>query len=184
MSRAMRPTGVKTRYARSGEARIAYQVVGSGPPDVVFVPGFVSNVDYLWELPGVASILERLASFSRLIAWDKRGTGLSDPIDHLPPLEERMDEMLAVLDAVGSERAALFGVSEGGPLSILFTATHPDRVSALALYGSSARLARASDYDWGLPLDAYDNERVKQEILDGWGGWRLDRGLRTLLQRR
>jgi class 3 adenylate cyclase len=166
---AMRPTGVKTRYARSGAARIAYQVIGDGPLDTVLVPGFVSNVEYLWDLPGVAAILERLGSFSRLIAWDKRGTGLSDPIDHLPPLEERMDEMLAVLDAVGSERTALFGVSEGGPLSILFAATYPERVSALALYGSSARLARAPDYDWGLPVGAYDNEKMRQQILDGWG---------------
>ena len=114
----------KTRYARSGEARIAYQVIGDGPFDLIAVPGFVSNVEYLWEIPGVAAVLERFASYARLITWDKRGTGLSDPLLRLPPLEERMDDMLAVLDAAGSEQAALFGVSEGGPLSILFTATH------------------------------------------------------------
>ena len=121
----MRPSGVQTHYARSGSARIAYQVIGDGPIDLAWVPGFVSNVEYLWEIPGVAAVLERFASYARVITWDKRGTGLSDPIDHLPPLEERMDDMLAVLDAVGSERTTLFGVSEGGPLGLLFAATHP-----------------------------------------------------------
>jgi class 3 adenylate cyclase len=164
----MRPAPVKTRYARTGDARVAYQVIGDGSLDVILVPGFVSNVEYQWNLPGVAPVLERFASFSRLIAWDKRGTGLSDPIDHLPPLDERMDEMLAVLDAVGSERTALFGISEGGPLSILFAATYPDRVSALALYGSFPRMARADDYRIGLPADVYDGPN-RQALLDGWG---------------
>ena len=117
----MRKSTPKTRYARNGDARIAYQVIGDGPLDLVVVPGFVSNVEYLWEMPGVALVLERMASYARLITWDKRGTGLSDPVVGLPPLEERMDDMLAVLDAAGSEQAALFGVSEGGPLSLLFT---------------------------------------------------------------
>jgi class 3 adenylate cyclase len=165
----MRPAGVKTQYARSGGARIAYQVAGEGPLDLVLVPGFVSNVDYLWEMPPVRPVLERLASFSRLIIWDKRGTGLSDPVDHLPPLEERMDDMLAVLDAAGSGRAALFGVSEGGPLSLLFAATHPHRVSSLALYGAASRMLRADDYEFGMPPEVYEDEALADAVLDGWG---------------
>jgi class 3 adenylate cyclase len=164
----MRTSLPRTRYARSGAARIAYQVIGEGPFDLVLVPGFVSNVEYLWEIPGIAAILERLASYARLITWDKRGTGLSDPVVGLPPLEERMDDMLAVLDAAESEQAALFGVSEGGPLSLLFSATYPQRVSALALYGAAPRVARASDFPWGLPADLYGGE-AREAILDGWG---------------
>jgi class 3 adenylate cyclase len=164
----MRTSTPKTRYARSGDARIAYQVIGDGPFDLIFIPGFVSNVEYLWEIPGVAAILERIASFARLITWDKRGTGLSDPVIGLPPLEERMDDMLAVLDAAGSDQAALFGVSEGGPLSVLFTATHPERVSALAMYGAAPRIAWAPDYPWGLPPETYD-DRARETVLEGWG---------------
>jgi class 3 adenylate cyclase len=158
----------KTRYARNGDARIAYQVIGEGPFDLIAVPGFVSNVEYLWEIPGVAAVIERLASYARLITWDKRGTGLSDPLLHLPPLEERMDDMLAVLDAAGSEQAALFGVSEGGPLSILFTATYPQRVSALVTYGAAPRMAWAPDYTWGIRPELYD-EAAKEAVRDGWG---------------
>ncbi len=158
----------KTRYARSGEARIAYQVIGEGPFDLIVVPGFVSNVEYLWEIPGVAAILERMASYARLITWDKRGTGLSDPVVGLPPLEERMDDMLAVLEAANSEHAALFGVSEGGPLSILFTATYPERVSALALYGAAPRIVSAPDFEWGLPPGIY-HDAAREAVLDGWG---------------
>jgi class 3 adenylate cyclase len=158
----------KTCYARNGDARIAYQVIGEGPLDLMMVPGFVSNVEYLWELPRVPAVLERLASFARVITWDKRGTGLSDPVQHLPPLEERMDDMLAVLDAAGSRQAALFGVSEGGPLSILFTATHPRRVTALALYGAAPRLTWDSDFTWGFRPELYD-EAWREAVLDGWG---------------
>jgi class 3 adenylate cyclase len=164
----MRASTPKTRYARNGDARIAYQVIGDGPLDLVVVPGFVSNVEYVWEVPGVAAILERMASYARLIMWDKRGTGLSDPVIGLPPLEERMDDMLAVLDAAGSDQAALFGVSEGGPLSVLFTATHPQRVSALAMYGAAPRMAWAPDYTWGLPLDTY-GDAAREAVLEGWG---------------
>jgi class 3 adenylate cyclase len=164
----MRTSTPKTRYARNGDARIAYQVIGDGPLDLVLVPGFVSNVEYVWELPGAAAALERMASFARLIMWDKRGTGLSDPVIGVPPLEERMDDMLAVLDAAGSEQAALFGVSEGGPLSILFTASHPQRVSALAMYGAAPRMAWAPDYTWGLPPDVY-NDAAREALLEGWG---------------
>jgi class 3 adenylate cyclase len=158
----------KTRYARSHDARIAYQVIGDGPLDLVLVPGFVSNVEYMWEVPGVPALVERITSYARLILWDKRGTGLSDPVVGLPPLDERMDDLLAVLDAAGSERAALFGVSEGGPLSILFAATHPRRVSALAMYGASARITWAPDYPQGLPPELFSGE-AEEAVLDGWG---------------
>ena len=143
-------------------------MIGDGPFDLIAVPGFVSNVEYLWEIPGVAAVIERFASYARLITWDKRGTGLSDPLLRLPPLEERMDDMLAVLDAAGSEQAALFGVSEGGPLSILFTATHPQRVSALVTYGAAPRMAWAPDYTWGIRPELY-NEAAKEAVRDGWG---------------
>jgi class 3 adenylate cyclase len=165
----VRQSTPKTRYARSGDARIAYQVIGDGPFDLILVPGFVSNVEHLWDIPGVAAVLERFASYSRLITWDKRGTGLSDPVLHVPPLEERIDDMLAVLDAAGSKQAALFGVSEGGPLSIMFTATHPQRVLALAMFGAAPRMAWAPDYTWGLRRGLYDSDAVKATILDGWG---------------
>lgn len=129
-----------TRYARSGEVRIAYQVVGNGPIDLVFVPGFISNLDVHWEDPGYAHLLRRLGSFARLIQLDKRGTGLSDRVDThaLPSLETRMDDVRAVMDAAGSGRAALLGASEGGPMAILFAATHPQRVRALILYAVGA----------------------------------------------
>jgi class 3 adenylate cyclase/pimeloyl-ACP methyl ester carboxylesterase len=129
----------ETRYAKSGDLDIAYQVTGSGPLDLVFVPGFVSNLDLVWENPGWAHFFTRLTAFSRLIMFDKRGTGLSDRLAGIATLEERMDDVRAVMDAVGSNRAALFGVSEGGPMSLLFAATYPDRAAALVLYGSFAR---------------------------------------------
>ena len=135
----------ETRYARSGELSIAYQVVGGGPFDLVYVPGWVSNIELMWEEPGLARFLERLASFSRLILFDKRGTGLSDPVptDGLPTLEERMDDVRAVMDAVGSERAALLGHSEGGNMCVLFTATYPERTTALILVWSYAKRLRS-----------------------------------------
>ncbi|MGC2415028.1 MAG: adenylate/guanylate cyclase domain-containing protein [Stellaceae bacterium] len=129
----------ETRYAKSGDLSIAYQVTGSGPLDLVFVPGFVSNLDAMWENPGWAHWFTRLAQFSRLIRFDKRGTGLSDRVAGIATLEERMDDVRAVMDAVGSERAALFGVSEGGGMSLLFAATYPERAAGLVLYGSYAR---------------------------------------------
>jgi class 3 adenylate cyclase len=128
-----------THYAKSGDVRIAYQVTGSGPLDLVFVPGFVSNLDVWWEEPIWADFFSRLAAFSRLILFDKRGTGLSDRTVAIPSLETRMDDVRAVMDAVGSHHAALFGVSEGGPMSLLFAATYPERTRALMLYGCYAR---------------------------------------------
>jgi class 3 adenylate cyclase len=131
----------ETRYAKSGDVHIAYQVAGEGPVDLVFVAGWITHLELAWEDPVVGRFLRRLASFSRLILFDKRGIGLSDrlPVNELPILEERMDDVRAVMDAAGSERAALLGVSEGGAMSALFAATYPDRVTALVLYGSFAR---------------------------------------------
>jgi pimeloyl-ACP methyl ester carboxylesterase len=129
----------ETRYAKSGDVNIAYQVVGDGPLDLVLVPGFVSHLDNDWEEPRSAHFLQRLASFSRLIRFDKRGTGLSDRPSGLPDLETRMDDVRAVMDAVGSKRAALFGYSEGGPMCILFAATYPERTLSLVLYGTYAK---------------------------------------------
>jgi len=138
----------ETCYARSGDLRIAYQVVGGGAFDLVYVPGFVSNLDSNWERPDVASFLSRLAGFSRLILFDKRGTGLSDRAAGIANLEERMDDVRAVMDAAGSDRAALFGISEGGAMSMLFAGTYPQRVQAMVLYGAYARhpLLASEDY--------------------------------------
>jgi class 3 adenylate cyclase len=138
----------ETHYARSGDIRIAYQVVGNGPFDLVFVPGFISNLDLAWEEPNRAHFFSRLASFSRLILFDKRGTGLSDRVGNIPTLEERMDDLRAVMDAVGSHKAALFGISEGGAMSMLFAATYPERTQALVLYGTYAHFPL-----WVLPPD-------------------------------
>jgi pimeloyl-ACP methyl ester carboxylesterase len=140
----------KTQYTRSGDLHIAYQVVGEGQVDLVYVPGWVSHVELAWEEPTLARFLRRLASFSRLIMFDKRGTGLSDrvPNDRLPTLEERIDDLRAVMDAVGSERASVFGVSEGGNLSAFFAATYPERTKALVLFGTFAKRIWSSDYPW------------------------------------
>ena len=140
----------ETRYAKSGDVSIAYQVVGDGPLDLVYVHGWVSNVEYGWEVPPLARFLGRLASFSRLILFDRRGTGLSDrvPEHRLPTLEERMDDVRTVLDEVGSERAAIFGVSEGGALSALFAATYPKRTVALVTFGIFAKRVWSADYPW------------------------------------
>lgn len=142
------------RYARSGDLRIAYQQFGDGEFDLLISPGFISNLDLAWEMPPFRMILDRLGSFARCVVFDKRGTGLSDRDLGFGSLEERMDDLRAVLDDAGIERAALFGYSEGGPLSLLFAASYPERVSALALYGSMARVLEAPDYTIGLPADA------------------------------
>ena len=157
----------RTRYAKCGDVHIAYQVLGDGPIDVVWVPGFVSNVEYDWEHPRPARFFRRLASFSRLIRFDKRGTGLSDRVA-IPTLEERMDDVRAVLDAIGSSRAALVGVSEGGPMSLLFAATYPERTSALVLYGSYARRAWAPDHPWGITRERMSG--ILETFEKDWGG--------------
>ena len=146
---------VKTRYAKSGDVHIAYQVVGEGPVDLVLVQGWVWNVELFWEDPPWSAFCERLASFSRLILFDKRGTGLSDRVSvrEMPTLEERMDDVRAVMDAVGSESAFVLGISEGGPMSVLFAASHPERTRGLVLYGSFPRITRGVDYPWGFAPD-------------------------------
>jgi pimeloyl-ACP methyl ester carboxylesterase len=164
----------ETRYARSGDLNIAYQVVGEGPLDLVLVSGFVSHLDMDWDDGRSAHFLARLASFSRLIRFDKRGTGLSDrvPLNQLPTLEERMDDVRAVLDAVGSERAALFGYSEGGPMSVVFAATYPQRTSALVLYGTYAK-RRDPDDDYPWAPTAEQRRRYSDEIERDWA-WEAD----------
>jgi pimeloyl-ACP methyl ester carboxylesterase len=157
----------QTRYAKSGKVSLAYQVVGEGPIDLVFCQGFVSNVDFWWEMPIAARLLRRLASFSRLIIWDKRGTGLSDPVDRVPTLEERVDDLHAVMAAAGSERAAIYGISEGGPMSMHFAAAHPERTAALILYGSFPRFTAAPDWPWGFSRAELD--RFLEEIDTSWG---------------
>jgi pimeloyl-ACP methyl ester carboxylesterase len=166
-----------THYARSGELNIAYQVVGDGPFDLVYVPGWVSNLDLMWEEPSYAGLLERFASFSRLILFDKRGTGLSDPVPfhQLPTLEQRMDDVRAVMDAAGSERAALLGHSEGGNMCILFAAAYPDRASALVLVGCYAKRIRSDDYPWAPAW----GERIR-EIEDTERSWADPDVVRTL----
>lgn len=140
----------ETRYALSGDVNVAYQVVGEGPFDLVYVPGAVSHVDLIWDEPRHARYFGRLAAFSRLIVFDKRGTGASDHVS-LGDLETRMDDVRAVMDAAGSSRAAVVGVSEGGPMALLFAATYPERVGALVLYGTLPRFAWAPDFPWGQP---------------------------------
>jgi pimeloyl-ACP methyl ester carboxylesterase len=158
-----------TRYAKSGDLNIAYQVVGDGPQDLVYVPGWVSNVEVMWEDPVTERFLGRLASFSRLILFDKRGTGMSDavPIDLMPNLEERMDDVRAVMDAVGSQRATLMGHSEGGNMCILFAATYPGRTERLILIGCYAKRVRSEDYPWAPLLQ--DRELEFEETERTWG---------------
>jgi pimeloyl-ACP methyl ester carboxylesterase/DNA-binding winged helix-turn-helix (wHTH) protein len=160
----------ETMYARSGDVNIAYQVIGDAPLDLVFVMGWVSHLEYFWREPSFARFLLRLASFSRLILFDKRGTGLSDrvPINQLPTLEQRMDDVRAVMDAVGSERAALCGVSEGGPMCSLFAATYPEKTVALVMIGTYAKRIRDAEYPWG--PTAEQREQFFEVMRKQWGG--------------
>jgi pimeloyl-ACP methyl ester carboxylesterase/DNA-binding winged helix-turn-helix (wHTH) protein len=160
----------ETMYARSGDVNIAYQVIGDAPLDLVFVMGWVSHLEYFWREPSFARFLLRLASFSRLILFDKRGTGLSDrvPINQLPTLEQRMDDVRAVMDAVGSERAALIGVSEGGPMCSLFAATYPEKTLALVMIGTYAKRIRDAEYPWGPTLE--QREQFFDVMREQWGG--------------
>ena len=153
----------ETRYARSGGINIAYQAVGDGPFDLVFVPGYVTHLELAWKLPSFGPWLTEMASFARLIKFDKRGTGMSDPVSGAPTLETRMDDVRAVMDAVGSRRAALFGLSEGASMSVLFAATYPERTAALVLRSAVARTLWAPDYPWGRTEDAYDRE-IEREL--------------------
>ncbi|MCI4351388.1 MAG: adenylate/guanylate cyclase domain-containing protein [Thermoplasmata archaeon] len=158
----------ETRYARSDGVHIAYQVFGRGPPDLVFVPGWVSHIEYAWEEPMFARFMERLASFARVLWFDKRGTGLSDRVAGLPILEQRTDDLRAVMEAAGSKRAAIFGTSEGGSMSALFAATYPKQVQSLILYGAFAKRVRAPGYPWA-PTRAARVQWIRQ-LEAGWGG--------------
>jgi class 3 adenylate cyclase len=158
----------QVRYAQNGDVSIAYQTVGEGPLDLTFVTGFVGHLELFWEIPMARSFFERLASFSRLILWDKREQGLSDRLGQPPTLDHAMDDLAAVLDAAGSERTALFGISEGGPMSILYAASFPQRVSHLVLYGTFPRQTRSDDYPAGIPRDVL--ERWIETTASGWGG--------------
>ena len=154
-----------THYAKSGDVHIAYQITGSGPIDLVMVPGFVSHLDLGWDDPAVTHVFERLGAFARLIRFDKRGTGMSDRVP-IATLEERMDDVRAVMDAAGSERAVILGVSEGGPMSLLFAATYPARLAALALYGAFAKRLWSPDYPIGVP--SLDREAYLELIERQW----------------
>ena len=156
------------KYARNGDVSIAYQVIGEGPLDLAIVTGFVSHLEILWESPEVSRFLDRLASFSRLILWDKREQGLSDRLGQPPTLEQGMDDLRCVLEAVGSERAALLGFSEGGPMAILFAASFPERVSHLVLWGTYAKITQSDDYPEGIPRELLD--RFLERIESDWGG--------------
>jgi pimeloyl-ACP methyl ester carboxylesterase len=156
----------ETRYAKSGDLAIAYQVVGDGQQDLVLAPGFLSHLELSWEEPSLRRLLLRLASFRRLILFDKRGTGLSDPTPRAPTLEERTEDLLAVMDAASSPRAELLGFSEGGTMALMFAAAHPERISALVLYGAWARLPVAPDYPDGVDAEALAR---MVGLVDRWG---------------
>lgn len=154
-------------YAKSGDVNVAFEVTGAGPFDLVLVPGFFSHLEIGWEHPDYAAFLQRLGSFARLIRFDKRGTGLSDRAVGLPDLETRMDDVRAVLDAAASEQAVLFGYSEGGPMSVLFAATYPERIRALILYGSYAKRIRTDDYPWAPTWE--ERQATAAELEAHWG---------------
>jgi pimeloyl-ACP methyl ester carboxylesterase len=148
----------ETEYARSGDLNVAYQVSGGGPFDLVFVPGYVTHLELHWEMPAFVPVLEQLGSFSRLIRFDKRGTGMSDRASGAPTLEARMDDVRAVMDAVGSRRAAFYGLSEGAAMALLFAATYPERTAALVLRSAFPRRLWAPDYPWGRTEQEYERE--------------------------
>jgi len=158
----------ETRYAKTDDGvHIAYEVTGAGPIDVVMVPGFVSHVELGWDMPFYASMWRRVGSFARVIPFDKRGTGLSDRTADVPTLEQRMDDVRTVMDAADVERAALWGISEGGPMSILFAATYPERTAGLVLQGSFARIAQAPDQPFGYAPEA--SEAIIAAFEEQWG---------------
>lgn len=160
----MRPT---VRYVRSSGASIAWSSVGDGAHTIAFVPGFVSHQEVFWDEPRVAHFFERLGSIGRLVLWDKREQGLSDRLGRPPTLEQSMDDLAAVLDAAGAERATIFGISEGGPMALLFAASHPERTERLVVYGSYARMLRAPDFSCGIPPHVF--ERFEREVVTRWG---------------
>jgi pimeloyl-ACP methyl ester carboxylesterase/DNA-binding CsgD family transcriptional regulator len=161
----------ETQYAKSGPVSIAYQVVGAGATDLILVPGFVSHVEVAWEEPRLAHFLGRLASFSRLIVFDKRGTGMSDPVADPPSMDERMDDIRAVMDAAGSHRGTMLGISEGGTLSLVFARAHPERCESLILYGSWARRLIGPDYPYGPSADELDDIVAGMDRAWASGEW-------------
>jgi len=158
----------ETKYAKSGDINIAYQVLGSGPVDLIYVPGWVTHLEYGWEERAVASFYRKLASFSRLILFDKRGTGLSDQSTNLPTLEQRMDDVRAVMQAVDSDRAVVFGGSEGGNMALLFAATYPERTVALITFGVFAKRVYDPEYPWAPTPE--QRQKFYDAIEQGWGG--------------
>ncbi len=164
----------ETRYAETADGvSIAYQVLGDGPVDLVWIPGFVSHVEFAWTHPPLARLYRRVASFCRLILFDKRGTGMSDRVapDYYPDFETRMIDVQAVMDAAGSERAVILGLSEGGPMAMLFAATYPERTVALVAYGETPRYAWAPDFPWG-----ETDEQMEAVIADDRARWERTRG--------
>jgi class 3 adenylate cyclase len=155
------------RYARSGEIHIAYQVFGDGDVDLLWVPTWIWEIEHMWEEPSVAKMLRQLSSFSRLIMFDRRGTGLSDPVRGAPTLEEQMDDLVAVMDAVGSEQAAVFAMLEAGAMASLFAATNPDRTRALVLWEALPRMSSAPDYEWTLSRE--EREAGIEQLGRDWG---------------
>ena len=156
-----------TGYAKSGDLHIAYQVAGDGPIDLVYVPTWIGQIEVLTEEPTIAAFIDRLTRFARVISFDRRGSGLSDPWVGAPTLEDQIDDVLAVMDAVGSERAAMMGSLEGGPLAMTFAASHPDRTTALILYTTFARTRWAPDYDW--PPSDSDRAKRNEWAIGQWG---------------
>ena len=157
-----------TKYAKSGDVNIAYQVIGEGPIDLVFVSGWVSHLEYMWEEPSVARFFNRLAAFARVILFDKRGTGLSDQTTDLPTLEQRMDDVRAVMEAAQSERAAVFGMSEGGNMCLLFAATYPERTIALITFGVFAKRVWDPEYPWAPTPE--ERQKFYDALEHEWGG--------------
>jgi pimeloyl-ACP methyl ester carboxylesterase/DNA-binding CsgD family transcriptional regulator len=157
----------ETQYAHSGDFSIAFQVLGDGPIDLVFVPGFVSNLELTWDWPPLGAFYRAFTSFARVTLFDKRGTGLSDRVRLMPTTEERMDDLRAVMDAGGCERAAVVGISEGAPLAISFAAAHPERVTALILYGPLPKATRTDDYPWAQPAEWW--EEIALHFEEAWG---------------
>jgi class 3 adenylate cyclase len=155
------------RYAKSGDLHIAYIVEGDGPVDLIWVPPWISQVEYLWSEPSMGRVMERLTRFARVITFARRGSGLSDPFFGAPTLEEQMDDVLAVMDAAGSEQAAIAGTLEGGPMALLFAATYPERTSSLMLYATFARATWAPDYEWAWPAE--QREARMNELVERWG---------------
>ena len=163
------------RYAKSGDLHIAYIVEGDGPIDLMWIPPWISQVEYLWSERSLMRVMRRITSFARFITFDRRGSGLSDPFFGAPTLEDQMDDLIAVMDAVGSERVAIVGTLEGGPMATMFAATHPDRVSALVLYATFARATWAPGYEFAWPAEVRDEHMA--ELVEHWGEGRVVAGV-------